>query len=162
VGFFWEQTKPPIPQEEAVSSLLHHLDTRQSMGPDGIHQRVLRELAEELAKPLSIIYQQSWLAGEVPGDWRISSVTPIYKKGQKEDPRNNRPVSLTLVPRKVMERFSLSALTGHVKDNQGIRPSQHGFTKGRSCLTNLISFYDQVTHPKDEGKAMDVINLDFS
>ena len=53
-------------------------------------------------------------------------------------------------------------LTGHVKDIQRIRPSQHGFMKGRSCLTNLISFYDQVTHLVDEGKAVDVIYLDFS
>ena len=49
-----------------------------------------------------------------------------------------------------------------MQDNQGIRPSQHGFAKGRSCLTNLISFYDQVTHLVDEGKAVDVIYLDFS
>jgi len=49
-----------------------------------------------------------------------------------------------------------------VKDNQGIRPSQHGFMKGRSCLTHLISFYDQVTHLVDEGKAVDIIYLDFS
>ncbi|KAK4823624.1 hypothetical protein QYF61_004357 [Mycteria americana] len=47
-------------------------------------------------------------------------------------------------------------------DNQGIKPSQHGFRKGRSCLTNLISFYDQVTHLVDEGKAVDVVYLDFS
>jgi len=47
---------------------------------------VLRELAEELAKPLSIIYQQSRLTGEVPDDRRITSVTPIYKKGRKEGP----------------------------------------------------------------------------
>jgi len=53
-------------------------------------------------------------------------------------------------------------LTGHVKDIQRIRPSQHGFMKGRSYLTNLISFYDQVTHLVDEGKAVDVIYLDFS
>jgi len=66
------------------------------MGPDGIHPRVLRELTEELVKPLSIIYQQSWLTGEVPDDWRITSVTPIYKKGQKEDPGNYRPVKLDL------------------------------------------------------------------
>jgi len=89
-------------------------------------------------------------------------VTPIYKKGQKEDPGNYRPVSLTSVPVKITERFILSALTGHVKDNQGIRHSQHGFMKGRSCLTNLISFYDQVTHVVGEGKAVDVIYLDFS
>jgi len=49
---------------------------------------LLRELAKELAKALSIIYQQSWLTGEVLHDWRITNVTPIYKKGQKEDPGN--------------------------------------------------------------------------
>jgi len=61
-----------------------------------------------------------------------------------------------------MEWFILSALTGHVKDNQGFRPSQHGFMKGRSCLTNLISFCDQVTCLVEEGKALDVVYLDFS
>ena len=50
-----EQNKPPIIQEEAVYDLLPHLDTHKSMGLDGIHPRVLRELAEELTKPLSII-----------------------------------------------------------------------------------------------------------
>ena len=50
----------------------------------------------------------------------------------------------------------------HVQDNRGIRPSQHGFTKGRSCSTNPISFYDLVTHLVDEGKAVDVVYLDFS
>jgi len=134
-----EQNKPPIIQEQAVNDLLYHLDTYKSMGLDGIHPRVLRELAEEVAKPLYINCQQCWLTGEVPDDWRIASVTPICKRGRKEDPGNYRPVSLTLVPGKIMERFILSALTGHVKDNQGIRPSQHGFMKGRSCLTNLIS-----------------------
>jgi len=131
------------------------------MGPDGIHLRVLRELVEDLAKPLSIVCQQSWLTGEDPGDWRIASVTPIYKKGQKEDPRNYRPVSLTLVPGKITEQFTLSVLNGHVKDNQGIRPSQHGFMKGRSCLTNLVFFYDQVTHLVDESKSVDVVYLGF-
>jgi len=89
-------------------------------------------------------------------------VTPIYKNGRKEDPGNYRPVSLTLVPRKIMERFILSALTGHVQDNQGIRPSQHGFMQVRSSLTNLISFRDQVIPLLDEGKAVDVFYLDFS
>ncbi|GAB0208453.1 mitochondrial enolase superfamily member 1 [Grus japonensis] len=157
-----EQNKPPIIQEEAVNNLLCHLDTHKSMGLDGIHPRVLRGLVEELAKPLSIIYQQSWLTGEVPDNWRLANVMPIYKKGQKEDPGKYRPVSLTSVPGKIMERFILSALTRQVQDNQGIRPSQHGFMKGRSRLTNLISFYDQVTCLVDEGKAVDDIYLDFS
>ena len=50
----------------------------------------------------------------------------------------------------------------YVKDNQGIRPSQHGFMIGRSCLTNLISPYDQVTRPVNKGKAVDVVYVDFS
>ncbi|KAK4819390.1 hypothetical protein QYF61_003661 [Mycteria americana] len=157
-----EQNKPPIIQEEAVSDLLHHLDPHKPMGLDGIHPRVPRELAEELAKPLSIIYQQSWLTGEVPDDWRLANMTPICKKGRKEDPGNYRPVSLTSVPRKIIERFILSALNRHVQANQGIRPRQCGFMKGRSRLTNLLSFYNQVTCLVDEGKAVDVLYLDFS
>ncbi|KAK4822016.1 hypothetical protein QYF61_006864 [Mycteria americana] len=56
----------------------------------------------------------------------------------------------------------LTAITWHVQDKQVIRPSQHGFRKGRSCLTNLISFYDKVTRLVGEGKAVDVVYLDFS
>ena len=151
-----EWNKPPIIQEEAVNDLLCHLDAYKSMGPDGIHPRVLRELAEELAKPLSIIYQQSWLTEQVvPDDWRIANVTPNDKKGQKEDPGNYRSVSLTSVPGKIMEQ-------SWVTDNQGIRPSQHWFMKGGSCLTNQISCYDQLTSLVDEGEAVGVVYLDFS
>ncbi|GAB0209834.1 hypothetical protein GRJ2_003449100 [Grus japonensis] len=138
-----EQNEAPIIQGEMASDLLHHLDTHKSMGPDGIHTRVQRELVEVLTKALSIIYQQSWLTREVTVEWRLANVMPIYKKGQKEDLGNYRPVTLTLVPGKVMEQIILSAITRHVQDKQVIRPSQHGFMKGRSCLTNLISFYDK-------------------
>ncbi|KAK4833063.1 hypothetical protein QYF61_027725 [Mycteria americana] len=92
----------------------------------------------------------------------LPNVTPIFKKGRKEDPGNYRSVSLTSVPGKLMGQIILSAITRHVENNQGIKPSQHGFRKGRSCLTNLISFYDKVTHLVDEGKAVDVVYLDFS
>ncbi|KAK4830772.1 hypothetical protein QYF61_013261 [Mycteria americana] len=157
-----DQTGAPIIQGEMVSDLLHHLDTHKSMGPDEIHPRVLKELADVLTKLLSIIYQQSWLTGEVPVDWRLANVTPIFKKGRKEDPGNYRLVSLTAVPGKLMKQIILSAITRHVENNQGIKPSQHGLRKGRSCLTNLISFYDKVTCLVDEGKAVDVVYLDFS
>ncbi|RMB89575.1 hypothetical protein DUI87_34043 [Hirundo rustica rustica] len=122
----------------------------------------MRELADELVKPLSIIYHQSWLTGEVPDDWKLANVTPIHKKGGREDPGNYRPVSLTSVPGKIMEQFILSVITQNLQDGQGIRPSQHRFRRGRSCLTNLITFYEQVTCLVDAGRAVDVVHLDFS
>ena len=70
-------------KKNCIGKLLCHLDTYKSMGLDGIHPWALRELVEELAKPLSIIYQQSWLTGEVPDGWRITIVTYILKKGWK-------------------------------------------------------------------------------
>ncbi|KAK4826739.1 LOW QUALITY PROTEIN: hypothetical protein QYF61_010992 [Mycteria americana] len=108
-----DQNGAPIMQGEMASDLLHHLDTHKSVGPDEIHPRVLKEMAEVLTKPLSIIYQQSWLTGEVPADWRLANVTPIFKKGWKEDLGNYRPVSLTSVPGKLMEQIILSAITWH-------------------------------------------------
>ena len=79
------QNEVPVVEEVAVTDLLLHLDVHKSMGPDGIHPRILRELAEELAKQLSIIYQRSWLTGEVPDNCRLANVTTIYKKVCKED-----------------------------------------------------------------------------
>ncbi|NXV07351.1 RTJK polymerase, partial [Cettia cetti] len=160
IGKMWGNS---VPREEAVRELLKCLDIHKSMGPDGIYPRPMRELADELAKTLSIIYQQSWLTGEVPDDWKLANVTPSHKMGGKvKDPGNYRPVSLTCVPGKVMEQFILSVITLNLQDSQGIRHSQHGFRRGRSCLTNLISFYDQVTRLVDAGKAVDVVYLDFS
>jgi len=114
------------------------------MGKDGFQAGVLRELVEVLTKPLSITYHQSWLPEEVPVDWRLAAVMPIYKKSWKEDPGNYRPVSLTLVPGKVMEQIIFSAIRQQVQDNQVIMPSQYGFMKGRSYLSNL-KFYHKFT-----------------
>ena len=122
----------------------------------GLHPRVLKQLADVLAKQLSMIYLKSWLTGEDTLEWRMADVTPIYKRGRKED-----PLSLTSVPGKVMKQTILSAIKSHIMDNWGIRPSQHGFMKGRSCLTNPISFYDKMTQLLDEGKSINIICLDF-
>ena len=96
-------TGPPLVNEELVYELLQELDPYKLMGPDAIHPRVLREMADVIARPLSIIFEKSWRTGDVPEDWRKANVTPIYKKGSREDPGNYRPISLTSIPGKVME-----------------------------------------------------------
>ena len=69
---------------------------------------------------------------------------------------------MTLVPGKVKGQIIVTKITQHVQDNRGTRLSQHGFTKGSFCLTNLISFYDQVANSVDDRKTVDIVYLDFS
>jgi len=152
------QNTAQVIQIETDRELFLHLDCHKSMGPNELHCRVLRELSSYFLQSIKC----SWLSGEAPEDWRLADVTSIYKKGCKEDPGNYRPVSVTSVPGEDLEQIILSEITQHVGGTQETRPSQHRFMKGRSCLTNLISFYDWVTRLVDEGKAVDVAYLDFS
>ncbi|KAK4821781.1 hypothetical protein QYF61_002197 [Mycteria americana] len=96
-------TDPPSVNQELVCELLQQLDPYKWMGPDNIHPRVLRELADVIVRLLSIIFDKSWTSGDIPEDWKKANVTPIYKKGLKKHPGNYRPISLTSVPGKVME-----------------------------------------------------------
>ncbi|CAM5114317.1 unnamed protein product [Natator depressus] len=158
----WGRDGQPSVEIEVVRDYLEKLDVHKSMGPDELHPRVLKELAAVIAEPLAIIFENSWRTGEVPDDWKKANVVPIFKKGKKEDPGNYRPVSLTSVPGKIMEQVLKESILKHLHERKVIRNSQHGFTKGRSCLTNLIAFYDEITGSVDEGKAVDVLFLDFS
>jgi len=101
---------------------------------------VLRELADAIAEPLSIIFERSWRTGEVPEDWRKASVTPIFTKGKKEDPGNYRPVSLISIPGKVMEQLILEVIIKQVEEKKVIRSSQHGFTQGEIMPDQSDSF----------------------
>ncbi|CAM5148340.1 unnamed protein product [Eretmochelys imbricata] len=152
----------PSAEEEVVRDYLEKLDKHKSMGPDALHLRVLKELADVIAEPLAIIFENSWRLGEVLDDWKKANVVPIFKKGKKEDPGNSRSVSLISVPGKIMEQVFKESILKHLEERKVTRNRKHGFIKGKSCLTNLIAFYDKITGSVDEGKAVDVLFLDFS
>ena len=103
--------------EEMVHKKLQSLRSDKSPGPDKLHPRILQELAKELTTPLAIIYNKCIDKGTLPSQWKEAIVTPIFKKGCKSDLGNYRPVSLTSVVCKVMERMISENILEHVKSN---------------------------------------------
>ncbi|GAB0176516.1 mitochondrial enolase superfamily member 1 [Grus japonensis] len=141
-GRDWENAELPTVGEDHLRNLKVH----KSMGPDELHLQVLRELADEVARPLAIISEKSWQYSEVPTNWKTGNITPIFKK----EPGH-----------KIMEQILLETMLRHMENKEVIGDSQHGFTKGKLCLTNLVAFCDGVTALVDKGRAADVIYLDL-
>ena len=148
--------------EGAVRRKIRRLRTEAAAGPDGIGPRILQELQDGLVPALTHIFRSSLAEGKVPQDWKKANVTTIFKKGSKGEPCNYRPVSLTSVSCKVMESVMKDAIVEHLERNGLINLSQHGFMKGRSCVTNLLEFMEKATAAVDKGTPFDVAFLDFA
>jgi Reverse transcriptase (RNA-dependent DNA polymerase) len=89
-------------------------------------------------------------------------VTPIFKKGNRTNPGNYRPVSLTSMPSKLLESIIEEEICKHLDENGLKEASQHGFMKGRSGTTNIIEFMEVVTKAHNAGDPVDICYLDFS
>jgi len=114
-------------------------------GADGLCPRLLSETKQEISYPLFILFRQSLDEASVPDDWKCANVCPIFKKGNRSSPENYRPVSLTSQICKIFEAVIRDAVVQHMESNCLINDSQHGFRKGYSCLTNILTFLDKVT-----------------
>ena len=134
-----------FPESPSLLSKLRSLKASKAPGPDGIHPAILHECSEILSVPLCIIFEKCLNSNFVPEDWRVANVTPIFKKGDRSLPCNYRPVSLTSVVCKVMESLIKDYLLKYLLDNGFLNLSQHGFLPSRSCVTNLLSFLDDVS-----------------
>ena len=157
---------PRLPEidvaSDGVKHLLLNLNPSKAAGPDQISPRVLKELANELADPLSKVFQHSISSGTVPKQWREATVAPIFKKGDKHNAANYRPVSLTSICCKLCEHIIARSIMCHLEDNNILTDAQHGFRSKRSCETQLIELVDDLARNMCDGQQIDLAILDFS
>ena len=91
-----------------------------------LHPRILRALEDKLARLLTHIFNNSVETGIIPEDWKSANATAIHKKGTRQEPGNYRPISLTSVVFKTMERLVKGRLITHLEMKNLIGDSQYG------------------------------------
>jgi len=148
--------------EETIIKHLKKLKTDKSAGPDNISPRLLKECATEISRGLHLLFSRSLEEGKLPMEWKQATVTPLFKKGSKSDPGNYRPISLTSVVGKVMERIIRDSIMTHLDTHDLIADQQYGFRSGRSCQLQLLEALDKWSDHLDNGRHVDIIFLDFS
>jgi hypothetical protein len=136
--------------ETVVCEKIRKLKVSKSPGADLITAKVLSNCAAELSVPLSVLMKQSFRSGVLPPDWRSAIVRPIFKKGDKFDAANYRPVSLTSLVVKAMESIIYDQVV------------RFGFLPGKSIQSNLLACLADWTREVDNGNSVDVLYLDFS
>ena len=105
--------------KEGVTKLLKGLNPSKALGPDELHPRVLKELAVELGPVFAHLFQQSIDTGEIPKEWSLANICPLFKKGDRSLARNYRPVSLTCIPCKLLEHIVCSNIMAHLDEGPG-------------------------------------------
>jgi hypothetical protein len=155
------------PKDDFLSEIyvleeLKKLDRTKSIGTDGLSPHVLRECAACFAYPLSCVFKLSYRTGELPKSWKEANITALYKKGKRSDPSNYRPVSLTSIACKIMEKLVKSVMIEHLAAGNLLSNCQHGFTRNKSCTTNLLETLDALTGALNNGHYAILILLDFA
>ncbi len=149
--------------KEGVRAQLERIKIHKAFGPDELPNRVLRELRNELAGPLTAIFRQSLETSQLPDDWRNAYITLIFKKGNRHESSNYRPVSLTSVCCKLLEHIVCSHIREHLDVNNVLFRFQHGFRKGHSCESQkLLLTVNDLASYHDRKVQVDIAVLDFS
>ncbi|KAK3095343.1 hypothetical protein FSP39_013497 [Pinctada imbricata] len=146
---------------EDVNKLLKNLNITKSPGPDLVHPKILYELADVIDTPLCMIYNESYEIGLVPENWRIGQISALFKKGDRKLASNYRPVSLTSIIGKTMEKLIRNKITEHMNTNNLFSDRQYGFIGGRSTALQLLTVLDIWTDALDHQEQIDAIYMDF-
>ena len=150
-------------EEEEVRKLLKDIDVAKTAEPDEMHPLVLHELRNEICKPLTFIFNSSLASRDGTSNTERGKGSVIFKKGDKNKlkPGNYRPVSLTSIFCKLMEKLIRNIILEHLKNNNLISNKQFGFVSGRSTTLQLIQSLMRGPSQLMRGNEVDVIYMDF-
>ena len=147
--------------EADIKLKLSSMKVNKSPGPDMLHPRVFNELQNVIAGKLKQIFEHSLNDGEIPVDWKTSTVTVIYKKGKKDCVENYRPISLTCITCKLMESLIRDQVMQFFMHHKLFSSCQYGFINGRSTMLQLLKIMDEWTSSLEAGGQIDVIYTDY-
>ena len=147
--------------KDGIIKLLKGLNPSKALGPDDFHPRVLKELATELGPVFAHLFQQSVDTGEIPKEWSLANICPLFKKSDRSLACNYRPVSLTCVPCKLLEHIVCSNIMAHLDEYKLLSDRQHAFRKGHSCETQLTTVINDWAKILDNRGQVDTFILDF-
>ena len=136
---------------------LKNVNAGKSGGLDNIHPRLLKELAVTASIPLTAICTRTLDTGTLPAIWKEATISAIFKKGDKKDPGNYRPVSLTCITCKNLESLIREEIITHMKEEKLFSTRQFGFVTGRSTALQLLHVMEKWPSILDNGGNLDVI-----
>ena len=140
---------------------LKGMNPSKVLGPDELHPRVLKELASELGPVFAHLFQQPIDTCEIPKEWSLSNICPLFKKGDRSLACNFRPASLTCVPCKLLEHIVCSNIMAHLDEHKLLSDRQHAFRKRHSSETQLITVISDWVKILDNGGHVGTFILDF-
>ena len=143
---------------EMIAKKIKKMKDNKSPGVDGIPPKLLKKIVEQISTPFAKLSLEE---GIVPSEWKEANIIPLFKKGSRNKPENYRPVSLTSVVCNLLETLIRDHMMEILVKHKLINTSQHGFLKARSCLTNLLCFFEEITKWVNDGSPVDAVYLDF-
>ena len=145
---------------EVLAQLLN-LDVNKAAGSDGISASFLKEVANEIVDPLTVLYNKSIQSGVVPLDWKKSHVTPVHKGGDTSDSGNFCPISVVPVVAKILEKLIVYQLCGYLKSHKLFHGHQGAYRCGRSSEQILLYAVDTIINSFDRGRVVCAAFLDL-
>jgi len=146
---------------DVVWNQVRKLKDSKTVSPDGFSSFVVKLLAPGIIIRICKLFGLFYFTGFFPDDWKVAYITPVFKTGSRQYSKNYRSIAYTSIFCRIIERVIKDNLVAFLGENRLVNPSQHGFLRGKSTITNLMVSVTDWEYPLDNRLSIDVIYLDL-